>query len=558
MQHTCRQCSAPFEVTQDDLAFYEKVSPTFGGKKELIPAPTLCPLYRLQRRMSWRNDRTLHHRKSDLTGKQIISMYSADKPLKVYDQDEWWSDRWNALEYGRDFDFSRTFAEQFDALSRDVPHISLYVTNNQNSYYTNHTLNLKNCYLIAGGGNDEDCMYGRFLVNCKDTLEGSSLYSCERCYEGGASEKCYGCLYFQYSRNCSDCIMVQDCQGCSHCICCFGLRNKKYCIFNQEVGKEAYEERLKELLPLTREKIDLLRKKLLELSLRLPHRASHIYASEECTGDMIVNSKNCQWAFDASDCEDSIHMCFTPKGIDSRDCTFTAPDGTEQCYDVCSTVGARGCFATFLLWYGNDVFYSTECHHCNNCFGCVGLRRNQYCIFNKQYTKEEYETLVPRIIDHMRKTGEWGEFLPTAISRFCYNESVAQEFFPLDEKEVRRRGWKWFAEPQTQEQYLGPPTEIPADIRTVPDSVTEQILRCSVTGKPYRITQQELKFYRDMHLPIPQKSPDQRYRERMTLRNPRRLWRRNCAKCQKPIETTYSPERKEIVYCESCYLATVY
>jgi len=28
---------------------------------------------------------------------------------------------------------------------------------------------------------------------------------------------------------------------------------------------------------------------------------------------------------------------------------------------------------------------------------------------------------------------------------------------------------------------------------------------------------------------------------------------RNCAKCEKEIETAYRPDQKEIVYCEQCY-----
>ena len=130
---TCPHCSQAFEITQDDLAFYEKVSPMFAGKKELIPPPTLCPECRRQRRFLFRNDLCLYHRKSDLTGKAIISLYAQDKPYKVYDQDEWWSDRWDELSFGRPFDFSRTFTEQFRELSLDVPHQGLFTTNAENT-----------------------------------------------------------------------------------------------------------------------------------------------------------------------------------------------------------------------------------------------------------------------------------------------------------------------------------------------------------------------------------------------------------------------------------------
>jgi hypothetical protein len=210
-------------------------------------------------------------------------------------------------------------------------------------------------------------------------------------------------------------------------------------------------------------------------------------------------------------------------------------------------------------WENNhDLFYCDLCVGNKHCFGCVGLRHKQYCILNKQYTKEEYEDLLPRIIAHMQKTKEWGEFFPASLSPFGYNESVAQEYFTLTEKESKSRGWHWYPEANTEENYLGPIVEIPRKIEEADASICEKILRCEATGKPYKIIPQELKFYRQMNIPIPKKCPDQRHKERMALRNPRKLWKRKCQKCAKPIETTYAPDRPEIVYCESCYLASVY
>ena len=143
----CRACSTPFAITDRDMAFYEKVSPTFNGKKELISSPTLCPDCRQQRRLAFRNERKLYRRKCDVTGKEIISMYSPDKPYKVYDQKEWWGDRWDALKYGREFDFGRGFFEQLSDLIRAVPRMTLVNVDNQNSPITNYTGNSKNIYL---------------------------------------------------------------------------------------------------------------------------------------------------------------------------------------------------------------------------------------------------------------------------------------------------------------------------------------------------------------------------------------------------------------------------
>jgi len=79
-----------------------------------------------------------------------------------------------------------------------------------------------------------------------------------------------------------------------------------------------------------------------------------------------------------------------------------------------------------------------------------------------------------------------------------------------------------------------------------------------VTGKPFKIIKQELVFYIENNLPVPTKHPDQRHKERMDLRNPRKLYERTCAECEKDIVTTYSPDRPERVVCEECYRKLVY
>lgn len=554
---TCPHCGNQFEITQRNLKFYEAISPTFDGKTHTVPPPKLCPDCRLQRRLLFRNDRHFYHRKSACSGKPIISIYSPDKEHNVYDQDEWWSDRWDARDYARDIDFSRPLSEQLKELRLHVPCASLYTTNIENSYYTNHSLNMKNCYLIYGGGNNEDCLYGGFVSFSEDVVDGLSLYSCKHCYEGIASQNCYQCLYFKNCRDCSDCLMIEDCSSCRNCIACFGLHKKEYCLLNEELGKEEYEKRKEELGDLTLEKVSLLGEKLEALAAALPHRATHIYASENCTGDMIFNSKNCINCFDITDSEDSANIAFMPKGMSSSDCTFAAPDGVEKCYELCSSIGTHSMFS-FLAWHCNDTSYSLECHNCHDLFGCVGMRNSHHCILNKEYPKEEYEKLVSKLIAHMRETGEWGEFLNPALSAFGYNESMAADYYPLTKDQALVRGWQWSDAKEKRGAYLGPKASIEGSVTKVNDAICDKILTCVVSGKPYKIVPQELHFYRKMGIPIPALCPDQRHTERIQRRNPRKLWKRTCGKCGGEVRTTYAPDRPETIYCERCYLETVY
>jgi len=119
------------------MEFYEKISPTFAGKKFQIPTPTLCPECRQQRRLAFRNERNLYRRTCDASGKQIISMYNPECGYKVYDQKIWWSDQWDPMSYGREFDFTKTFTEQFGELMREMPHLSLLGVQNELSDYVN-------------------------------------------------------------------------------------------------------------------------------------------------------------------------------------------------------------------------------------------------------------------------------------------------------------------------------------------------------------------------------------------------------------------------------------
>ena len=156
----------------------------------------------------------------------------------------------------------------------------------------------------------------------------------------------------------------------------------------------------------------------------------------------------------------------------------------------------------------------------------------------------------------MKETSEWGEFFPDFLSPFPYNESLAQEYFPMSKEEATERGYKW-----REKKIIDPSTyevcKIPDDITEVDDSVLKQTLVCENTGKPYRLVKPELAFYRKMNLPIPRLHPDERHRQRMALRNPRKLYDRNCPECQKDMKTTYAPERSEKVLCEECYLNAV-
>jgi hypothetical protein len=185
--------------------------------------------------------------------------------------------------------------------------------------------------------------------------------------------------------------------------------------------------------------------------------------------------------------------------------------------------------------------YCDSCISCKNCFGCIGLQHKEYCILNKQYSKEEYEKLKTKIIEHMTKTKEWGEFFPPSLSPFAYNETGAQDFFPLTKEEAEKLGFRWLDKDKKESK--------------IPNS--KDVLSCEECGKNYKLIPQELKFYKQMSIPTPTHCPSCRHKERFQTRGEYALYDKTCDNCKQPIKTTYPPKSPYTIFCEKCYLESV-
>jgi hypothetical protein len=556
MQKSCPNCAQNFEITDEDLAFYDRISPVIIGKKYPVSPPTLCPDCRQQRRLAFRNEKKFYKRKCDFSGKEIISIYSPDKPCAVYDNEIWWSDKWDPLSYGRPYDFNRTFFEQYNELNLAVPRPAIVNMSSENSVYTNHSAYNKNCYMCINTGYSEDLLYvSNFSLYSKDCADCLAIQNCELCYFCVNTKDSYSSRYLYECEKCMDSAFLYDCRNCQNCFGCWNLRNKKYCISNIQYSKEKYEEKIKQLLPKTwKDEQKFFADFWQSVERKAVHRGAVIDKSENSTGDHLNGNKNARDSYYIFGSEDCAH-CYDAGEIKTSYDAYEPFKGELQ-YETHACNLGYGLMACSKCYEDDALNYCQYCWYSSNLFGCFGMKKQKYCILNKQYTKEEYEKLVPKIIEHMQRTGEWGEFFPAAVSPFGYNETAAQDYYPHEKNEILKKGWKWkdaeIAETINQNY------KIPSTIDDVPDSITDEVLQCTNCKKNYRIVIQEVKFYRNQNLPIPEHCFDCRHKTRMSLRNPRKFYPRQCAKCGAKIQTTYAPDRQEKVYCEQCYLKEVY
>ncbi len=556
----CQNCQKDFIIEPDDFNFYEKIK---------VPPPTFCPECRRQRRLSWRNDFIFYNRKCDLCERDIISIYSPDNPQIIYCNKCWWSDKWDPKNYIYNFDFSTPFFNQWKAFHLKVPTLALVNDNNIGSInceYVQDVQYSKNCYMTMVSWKIENCLYFSYGAHAKDAIDCMGIFNTsEGIYEVMYSDKCFGSKYIQQSRNLVNCYFCHSCNGCSNCFMCVGLRNKKYYFLNKQYTKEEYRKLVNSYNLNTWSGVQRAQKEFEAFLMKQPHKYSNNINTTNSTGNNLFNSKNSKEVFHVFKSENSR---FLENGDTEKDSYDLSVGGElEQCYEGLTPDHSVRAFFVNYTWKSIDVSYTDFCMSCQNCFACIGLKHSKYCILNKQYTKEEYFILKEKIIKHMKKNKEYGEFFPISSSPFSYNETMAMIEFPLTKENVLKQGFTW---QDNIQRTKGKTTisDIPDDINKVDNSILDEVLECKICNRNYKIVENELIFYKKWQIPIPRNCFYCRLENRFKKRGPSKLWHRQCmcqqdnhnhqGRCPIEFETSYSPDRPEIVYCEKCYQKEVY
>ena len=574
----CRGCGVHFGIEPEDFLFYEKIQ---------VPPPTMCPECRMIRRMIWRNERVLYKRKSDRSGEEIISQHGEDAPFPVYGVREYFSRSWEVPSV--EYDPGRSFFEQFGELMRLVPRSALLTdlqSMENGSVYQNASSRNKNCYMVSAAGDNEDCMYGNNVDYCKNVVDALGIRQSEYVYD---SVDCMACSNTFFSEECRACVngyFLFECKGCTDCFGCVHLRNKSHYWFNERLSRKEYEKRLGEFKENTTvSEIEEYKKKLEELKLRYPLKFAHTNpnSTSTCTGDYITDSKNVKNSFNVVGSENSRYCAKLVLGKECYDMNDWGDPG-ELCYESITVgKGAHKVFFSSNCWPEcREIEYCDSCASSHHLFGCIGVKDGSYMILNRQYSEDEFHALKKGIVEDMKRGGEYGEFFPRELSPYAYNETIAQEYFPLSKEKALEKGFLWKEAERREHVPSISVHEIPERVGDVSDGITGEVVRCAHKGEcnhqctgAFKVTPQELAFYRHKGIPIPHTCPNCRHHERLKKRNPFRLWERRCmcggdaseggtykntaehfhgkSHCPNTFQTTYAPGRKETIYCEECY-----
>lgn len=559
----CRNCNTSFTIQSDDFAFYTKMN---------VPPPTWCPPCRLFRRLSFLNWYNLYKRKCDKCGDDIITTHHPEKPYRVFCQSCYWADDWDGTEYAMDYDPNKNFLEQVLELRDRSPFAALESlhTSLVNTKYANAIAYCKDSYMIFHADYVEKTAYSFLLAHVKESLDCYRAKNSELCYECIGINKCYMCSHSEELDACVSVHFSRACFGCTDCIGCVNLRNKSYCIYNVQYSKEEYFERLQTMRLDTREGRARTYEEASKFWLQHPYRATTgNNLNVNTTGDYVYESKNIEHGYMVSSVEDSKFVSFLTLGP-TKDCyDYTVwGAGAEHLYE-CITVGEGGYNNKFSMQCWPQALDNEYCMHAvqtNNCFGCVNLKRKNYCILNKQYSKEEYLTLKKHIIEDMKyrpyidpsgKDYPYGEFFPLSFSPYAYNEAIVKDFFPKTKEQAINEELSWYDKKENIYTITLPQQSLARFSAEVSNDIIGEVIDCDTCGLPYNITELEIYLLQKMSMPYPSSCWKCRQQRRFGRVNKPGLFQRSCQQCGVSVQTSYAPDRPEIIYCEKCYQQSV-
>jgi hypothetical protein len=338
-----------------------------------------------------------------------------------------------------DINYNLSFWENLERLRTSFVYGQvIHFYNNEGSDFADCVFWGKNAYLSFVVWHEfENVLYSSMVYSRCTNILNSVLISnnTQNIYYSKWVEQSYNVFFSKYINNSSNLWFCTNCIGCKECILCDGLENVAYCIRNKQLSVEEYNKEKQNILG---------EKKSFENMYWALGDSAKNYGSENVDGNFIRFSENVV----------NTHMAMRLRN--SRNCLFISwVNGCENFYD-CFDAGINssdfyGCCSGWAqaahIYCSSQIdqcthqYYSYHMETCHYCMGCIGLKNKSYCIFNKQYTKEERHTKVDEIFNQMDKDGTLGEFFPATMNPFYFNDTAAYLIDPSFTKEEVMKLW---------------------------------------------------------------------------------------------------------------------
>ncbi|MCC6953101.1 MAG: hypothetical protein IT290_03190 [Deltaproteobacteria bacterium] len=561
-QLVCKVTGVPFALSETEREAYAR----FG-----LPTPELVSAERLRRKLAFHNERRFFWRTSSLSKKRIYAPYPASAPFPVYATDEWSSDAWDPMSFAIEYNSRQPFFEQLYEFFCKVPRPAMFGTRLSGVTAAQNCGDAEKSFCVADSFRIARCFYSVGLIRCDDCADCLSLDDCVSCYECVDCRSCRNGKFLRHCENVADSAFLFQCYDCADCLFCANLTGSRYCIFNEQLSKERYEERIREWDFSIRPKLDSAKDTFVDFLKRhpVPHYIGSLESAVSERGNYL---RHCSNVFDCFECSESSQMCDAIRVVGGDEIldAYACIGPIERSAQVVAC-GQRASNLKNCVSCQTDVenmMYCLYCSESSDLFGCIGLKGKQYCIFNKQYSAEVYREALAKIEDTLRRKRAWGKFFPGVMSDFAYNQSTAAESMALNEYQCEMLSYRWEKgdEGVRPSQLVGAEgdisasdrfAELPLTLDELSDEAAKSLFLCEMTGAPYQIHPAELLLYRKWRVAPPTRAFDQRHRERSHYLQPRRLLPRTSSQSGRAFDSAFPPDFRQEVLARDEWLARI-
>ncbi|MBI2484672.1 hypothetical protein HYW18_00770 [Candidatus Uhrbacteria bacterium] len=550
----CKKTGETWELTQEEIEWCRHFR---------VPPSDVSPLARLRMLTAFFVGYQWWNNKSAKDGRTLVSSTHPASGVKILPDEEWLQQDFSSLR--RPIHSDTSVFRVLQELSREIPFmafrnavppensISTISMGDQNSYFMN-ACRSKNSF---------------FGMNALDTEDSAEVYQSGKIvgsYNVVHAERLYQCRFVQESRDCMSSAFLFDCRDCEHCFMATNKRRAKYVWKNEQLSRQEYEKRIAEVDLSSRVRLEAYKTEFLELI-----RTQGIWPenfnekAEQSSGEYLQEVTNCHFCYNNNyGCRDQLWCAYMFHETFQNAFDVGLFYGTNNCWGCSTGSRSANCLFSYLVVNCQRVEYSMHCYDCENCFGCVGLNRKKFHIFNTPCTEEEYYRLLDEIKCGMLERREYGEFLPATLSPTRFLDSGAALFLLADEVAGRQLGALEYAPESAGAS--GDPSIVLLPVGDIPDSISDPSVE-ALSGKLFfdesldrRFTflKPEVEFYRAMKIGPPRDHFIARVRDLSFRANSGVFEDTICAKCSRNILVTKNktfPSRT--IYCRACYQDTL-
>ncbi len=383
---------------------------------------------------------------------------------------------------------------------------------NENAAYSDSIFTVNGAYLSFAVGDDSENMLYSFAsyvfvknaINCVFVTD-----TCDNIFSCTDVTKSFNIFYSRYINNSSNIRFCSNMTWCHECLFCDGLLNAAYNIHNKPLSKEMYFEEKEKILA---QKAEFAKRH------ESVNKNGESLGSKNMQWQRIIFSENVENGFLCSylkDARNAFLVSWITLCSNFYD-TMEAGFGSDDFYAVIQAgTHSNNVYCSNYINHSTNIYYSFNLDACSYCLGCIGLNNKSFCIFNKEYSKDERFVLADKIFAQMEKDGDLWKFFPASMNPFYFNDTLAYLIDDTFTKEEVLKDW-----------YLRRDEEIKVDIADGADVITikdfnqfqwfdtagkwninPEILKKVIQDNKwnyYKIVPMELDFLQKYWLPLPE------------------------------------------------------